>query len=89
MALRKLDHRHPLHIVELFLGDAFRQGCGVMHGNVEQGAGRNLQAGVFLVAGPGGMTAEFDISTTPAPSFVSIEGGGRERYIALRVEPPQ
>lgn len=44
-------------------------------------------AGAFRVDGPGGNTVEFDLSTTPAPSFVSVEGGGRERYLARRGSP--
>lgn len=43
--------------------------------------------GVFRVDGPGGMRVEFDLSQSPAQSFVSIEGGGRERYTARRVPP--
>lgn len=47
-----------------------------------------IEGGRFRVDGPGNLTAEFDISTTPAPSFVSVEGGGAERYLAKRVQPP-
>jgi len=41
--------------------------------------------GTFRVDAPGGMMAEFDLSQTPVQSFVSIEGGGRERYVARRI----
>ena len=47
------------------------------------------EGGRFRVDGPGGLLAEFDLSHTRARSFVSIEGGGRERYVARRAGAPE